>query len=95
MLGPQWCLNSAFRDWVLEEAGVVNQSPATQSLVGQSKELTTDAKGQWKVIDKFLGVDDVSMPAGVQNDLGGDVGNHTRDLTERQGEWSVLGRCGR
>ena len=35
------------------EAGVVNQSPATQRLVGQSKELTTDAKGSGKSLTSF------------------------------------------
>lgn len=36
-----------------EEAGVVNQGPAAQRLVGQSKELTTDAKGSGKSLTGF------------------------------------------
>lgn len=36
-----------------EEAGVVNQSPAAERLVGQSKELTTDARGSGKSLTGF------------------------------------------
>lgn len=36
-----------------EEAGVANQSSATQRLVGQTKELTIDAKGSRKSLRSF------------------------------------------
>lgn len=36
-----------------EEAGDVNQSPATQGLVGQTKELSTDAKSSRKALKSF------------------------------------------